>query len=59
MKIIAGIEKDYDGDRKISNNFRIGYLSQEVILDDSLTVREVFILLFSNVVPSKAFALLR
>jgi ATP-binding cassette ChvD family protein len=40
MKIIAGIDKDFDGDRKIPDNFKIGYLTQEPDLDGEKTVAE-------------------
>ncbi|WP_457615793.1 energy-dependent translational throttle protein EttA [Lutibacter sp.] len=41
LKIIAGIEKNYQGDVVFSPNYTVGYLSQEPILDDSKTVLEV------------------
>jgi ATP-binding cassette ChvD family protein len=41
MKIIAGIEKNYQGDIHFSPGYRVGYLEQEPHLDDSKTVLEV------------------
>ncbi len=41
MKIIAGIEQSYNGDVVFSPGYSVGYLPQEPILDDSLTVKEV------------------
>src|SRR5436190_2398783 len=41
LKIIAGIEKSYQGDVVFSPGYSVGYLSQEPILDDTKTAREV------------------
>src|SRR3954462_8642840 len=41
MKIIAGLEKNYQGDIHFSPGYRVGYLEQEPQLDDSKTVLEV------------------
>jgi ATPase subunit of ABC transporter with duplicated ATPase domains len=41
MKIVAGIDKDFEGEMKIADGFKVGYLAQEPKLDGSLTVREV------------------
>jgi sulfate-transporting ATPase len=41
MKIIAGIEKNYQGEIHFSPGYRVGYLEQEPHLDDSKTVLEV------------------
>lgn len=41
MKIIAGQEKNYQGDIHFSPGYRVGYLEQEPNLDDSKTVLEV------------------
>ena len=41
MKIIAGVEKDYQGQVVFSPGYSVGYLEQEPHLDNSKTVREV------------------
>ena len=41
LKIIAGIDKNYQGDVVFSQNYSVGYLEQEPQLDDSKTVLEV------------------
>ena len=41
LKIIAGIDKEYQGDVVFSPNYTVGYLSQEPELDDSKTVIEI------------------
>ena len=41
LKIIAGIDKDYQGDVVFSPNYTVGYLSQEPELDDSKTVIDI------------------
>jgi sulfate-transporting ATPase len=41
MKIIAGIEKNYQGDVTINPGITVGYLSQEPELDDSKTVMDI------------------
>ncbi len=41
MKIIAGIEKNYQGEIHFSPGYRVGYLEQEPQLDDNKTVLEV------------------
>lgn len=41
MKIIAGIDKNYQGEVVFSPGYTVGYLEQEPKLDDSKTVREV------------------
>ncbi|MCD6543016.1 MAG: energy-dependent translational throttle protein EttA [Flavobacteriaceae bacterium] len=41
LKIIAGIDKDYQGDVVFSPNYTVGYLSQEPQLDDSKTVIDI------------------
>ncbi|MDG2342955.1 MAG: ATP-binding cassette domain-containing protein, partial [Flavobacteriales bacterium] len=41
MKIIAGVENDYQGDVVFSPGYTVGYLPQEPILDDSKTVKEI------------------
>ncbi len=41
LKIIAGIEKEYQGDVVFSPGHSVGYLEQEPHLDDSKTVKQV------------------
>ncbi len=41
MKIIAGIEKNYQGDVVFSPGYTVGYLEQEPDLDNSKTVKEI------------------
>ena len=41
MKIIAGIDKNFDGEVVFSPGYTVGYLEQEPKLDDAKTVREV------------------
>ena len=40
MKIIAGVEKDYEGEVVFSPGYSVGYLEQEPKLDPKKTVRE-------------------
>jgi sulfate-transporting ATPase len=40
LKIIAGVEKSFDGDVVFSPGYRVGYLEQEPQLDDSKTVMD-------------------
>ena len=41
LKIIAGIDTNYEGKIYFEKDFKIGYLEQEPTLDESKTVREV------------------
>ncbi len=41
MKIIAGIEKSYQGEVVWAPGYSVGYLEQEPLINDSKTVREV------------------
>ena len=41
LKIIAGVDKDYQGDVVFSPGYRVGYLPQEPLLDPDKTVLEV------------------
>lgn len=43
MKIIAGLEKSYQGEVVFSPGYSVGYLAQEPHLDDEKTVKEVVI----------------
>ncbi len=41
LKIIAGVEKNYDGQVVFSPGYSVGYLEQEPQLDNSKTVKEI------------------
>ena len=41
LKIIAGVEKSYQGDITFSDGYKVGYLEQEPKLDESKTVIEI------------------
>jgi len=41
LKIIAGLDKSYQGDVAFSEGYNVGYLEQEPKLDDSKTVIEI------------------
>ncbi|WP_298420037.1 energy-dependent translational throttle protein EttA [uncultured Kordia sp.] len=41
LKIIAGVEKNYQGDVTFSPGYKVGYLEQEPQLDETKTVMEV------------------
>jgi len=41
MKIIAGVEKSYQGEVVFSPGYSVGYLEQDPFLDDSKTVRDI------------------
>ncbi|WP_163410747.1 energy-dependent translational throttle protein EttA [Flavobacterium ajazii] len=41
LKIIAGVDKNYQGDVVFQPGYKVGYLEQEPILDDSKTVIEI------------------
>ncbi len=41
LKIIAGIEKNYQGEIAFSPGYTIGHLSQDPVLDDEKTVKEI------------------
>ncbi|NVK63782.1 MAG: ATP-binding cassette domain-containing protein, partial [Flavobacteriales bacterium] len=41
MKIIAGLDKSYQGDVVFSDGYSVGYLPQEPELDESKTVKEI------------------
>ena len=41
LRILAGVDKDFNGETVISPGFNVGYLEQEPLLDDARTVREV------------------
>lgn len=41
LRILAGVDKDYNGDISLSSGYTIGYLEQEPDLDETKTVLEV------------------
>lgn len=41
LKIMAGIDKDYNGETILSKGFSVGYLEQEPLLDSTKTVKEI------------------
>lgn len=41
LRIMAGIDKDYDGEARPQPGLNVGYLPQEPVLDETKTVREV------------------
>jgi energy-dependent translational throttle protein EttA len=41
LRILAGVDKEFDGEAVLSPGHTVGYLEQEPLLDDSRTVREV------------------
>ena len=41
LKIIAGLDKSYQGEVVFSPGYSVGYLAQEPQLDDTKTVKEV------------------
>lgn len=41
LKILAGVDKDFNGETVLSPGYTVGYLEQEPKLDESKTVREV------------------
>jgi sulfate-transporting ATPase len=41
LRILAGVDKDINGETVISPGYAVGYLEQEPLIDDARTVREV------------------
>ena len=41
LKIMAGVDTEYNGETILSKGFSVGYLEQEPLLDDTCTVREI------------------
>jgi ATP-binding cassette ChvD family protein len=41
LKIIAGLEKNYQGDVVFAPNYTVGYLAQEPLLDETKTVMDI------------------
>src|SRR5574341_808034 len=41
LRIMAGVDKEFNGEAVLSPGYTVGYLEQEPLIDDSRTVREV------------------
>jgi len=41
LRVLAGVDKDFNGETVISPGYTVGFLEQEPLIDDSRTVREV------------------
>src|SRR6059058_1231079 len=41
LRILAGVDQEFNGETVISPGYTVGYLEQEPLIDDSRTVREV------------------
>ena len=41
LRVLAGVDKDFNGETVISPGYTVGYLEQEPLIDDNRTVREV------------------
>src|SRR5881296_1322043 len=41
LRILAGVDKEFNGETVISPGFTVGFLEQEPLIDDNRTVREV------------------
>jgi energy-dependent translational throttle protein EttA len=41
LRILAGVDKDFNGEAILSPGYTVGFLEQEPLIDDSRTVREV------------------
>jgi len=41
LKVLAGVDKDFEGETAVSPGYTIGYLEQEPLVDETRTVREV------------------
>ena len=41
LRIIAGVDKEFNGEAVLSPGYTVGYLEQEPLIDDSRTVRQV------------------
>src|SRR2546428_6777657 len=41
LRILAGVDKEFNGEAGVSPGYTIGYLEQEPLLEDSRTVREI------------------
>jgi ATPase subunit of ABC transporter with duplicated ATPase domains len=50
LRIIAGVDKNYQGDVVFQPGYTVGYLEQEPILDDSKTVIETTCNIVTNII---------
>ncbi|BCA78586.1 energy-dependent translational throttle protein EttA [Desulfuromonas sp. AOP6] len=41
LRILAGVDKDFNGKTILSDGYTVGYLEQEPLLDDNRTVRQI------------------
>jgi energy-dependent translational throttle protein EttA len=41
LRVMAGVDKEINGEAVLSPGYAVGYLEQEPLIDDSRTVREV------------------
>lgn len=41
LKILAGVDKEFNGETAVSPGYTIGYLEQEPQLDETKTVKEI------------------
>src|SRR5919106_3016297 len=41
LRIMAGVDKEINGEAVLSPGYTVGYLEQEPLIDDSRTVREI------------------
>src|SRR5262245_58452275 len=41
LRILAGVEKEFDGETILSPGYTVGFLEQEPLIDDARTVRAV------------------
>ncbi|QJB57634.1 energy-dependent translational throttle protein EttA [Pseudodesulfovibrio sp. zrk46] len=41
LKILAGVDTEFDGETQVKDGFTIGYLEQEPLVDETRTVREI------------------
>src|SRR5216117_2890885 len=41
LRILAGVDKEFNGEAVLSPGFTVGYLEQEPLIDDSRTVRAI------------------
>ncbi len=41
LRIIAGVDRDFEGETHLASGYSIGFLEQEPVMDDTKTVREV------------------
>lgn len=50
LRIMAGIDKEYQGQAEPANNIKIGFISQEPVLDPNKNVREIISEAFSDTI---------